>query len=244
MRDNMNADDIIMNESSKVFEEDTGWGVPGVPQYKLLDDDDAQTKRGPLIHTRSLPLPLRVKSGKITPEKLIIATAAEDIEIPWCKIKFVSVGLIAEKSEVDAKPFQFQKIMTGLMKGHEAAKDDKIVSFREVNLMDIFADGMDEPIRIDSSSVNYKSFLGKMSYTSFQNYFRLVHDIAIKCTEARFSENIRIFLLWKKDKVKKYSALHEYEDELMNCYNNLDKQLTWDKIDFTRQAWQQDEWKD
>lgn len=242
--DNLSADDIIMSGSPSVAQEDTGWGVPGVPQYKLLDDDDSSAKHGPLIHTRSLPLPLRVKSGKITPDKLIISTASEDIEIPWVKIKFISLGMVAEKSEVDAKPFQFQKIMTGLLKGHEAAKDDKIVSFREVNLLDFFADGMDEPIRIDSSNVNYKAFLGKMSYSSFQNFFRLVHDITVNCKEARFTENVRNFLLWKKDKVKKYPALHEYEDEFMNCYNRLDKMLTWDQIDFTRNAWQQEEWTD
>lgn len=225
---------------AEVISQEDGWGECGEAQYDLIED--VEKAHGPLQHRRVMPLPLRVKSGTINEAKLSVETANESIDIPWSKVRLVALGMVCERSEVEPEAYQLQRMVRGMVKG-KGKDDDKIVNIRETNLMDLYVDGIDEPIRFDSAHVNYRSLLPSVSFVSFQNFFRLVHTVASHCPSAMFTPSVVHFLQWKRDKLQRFGALHDFEDDTQSRLAALDKQVPFDQLDFSRRTWAQ-EWSD
>lgn len=212
------------------------------PAYMLREE--VARPRGPLRHERSLPLPFRVKSGQIREDVLVLETSSEVIEVPWDDVRMVALGTVLERMETDAAAYNIEKMMSGMtrmVKGGGGRDESKITSMRETHLIDLYVVGRQEPFRIDSAHVNYKAFLGQISYVSFQNFFRLVHGLASHARSAKFNDPLVHFLARRRDRMHKFNAVYDFEVDIQNKLQALDQQPGWDKLSLERSTWAE-EW--
>lgn len=206
------------------------------------EEGDSLPEHLPLFHKRATPLPNRVKSGYFTDEALVGETSGATIEIPWDSIEHVALGMIIERSEQDASAYKVQKLVKNfsrMAQGNVRDDDkDKIVTLKPTNFLDIYCSNREEPLRFDSSSINYRSFLkDKLSHVSFQNFFRLVREICQHSQKACFTDSVQAFLEWKRDKVKTYNTVHDFEHDTFLCFSRGRHLVSWADLDFTRTGW-------
>lgn len=206
------------------------------------EEGDSLPEHLPLFHKRATPLPNRIKSGYFTDEALVGETSGATIEIPWDSIEHVALGMIIERSEQDASAYKVQKLVKNfsrMAQGNVRDDDkDKIVTLKSTNFLDIYCSNREEPLRFDSSSINYRSFLkDKLSHVSFQNFFRLVREICQHSQKACFTDSVQAFLEWKRDKVKTYNTVHDFEHDTFLCFSRGRHLVSWADLDFTRTGW-------
>lgn len=239
-----------MSEEKVCLENNTEEGNPYIVSPDQKDDlalsnsegSDASPEHAPLFHKRATPLPNRIKSGYFTEEALVGETSGATIEIPWDSIEHVALGMIVERSEQDASAYKVQKLVKNfsrMAQGNVRDDDkDKIITLKPTNFLDIYSSSREEPLRFDSSSINYRSFLKeKLSHVSFQNFFRLVREICQRSQKAYFTDSVQAFLAWKRDKVKVYNTVHDFEHDTFLCFSRQRHLVAWSDLDFTRTGW-------
>jgi hypothetical protein len=208
-----------------------------------MEPAEAERRGGPLKHERSTPLPLRVKSGAMGQDFLLLETAHQTVDVPWEDIRFVALGWIEEERwEDDPKValVRMGEFLGGQNKAKKEATRPKNV--RESYYLDIFVEGRPEPFRLESSSLNYKAFLGQVSYISFQNFYRLVHRLCSGARQARFDDSLAAFLARRRDRVRRYRALYEFEAETQEVLQKrLAQQTDWSGLEFGPDRWAE-EW--
>ncbi|MGM9997925.1 MAG: hypothetical protein ACI38Q_00760 [Candidatus Bruticola sp.] len=208
----------------------------------LNDEEALINTNAPIFHKRAKPLPNRIKSGSFSETMITGETASDIIEIPWDSIEYVALGMIIERSEQDASAYKVQKLVRNFSRMaqgnvHEDDKD-KIVTLKPTNFLDIYCSDREEPLRFDSSSINYRSFLkDKLSHVSFQNFFRLVREVCLHCQKAYFTESVKAFLTWNRDRVKMYGTIHDFEHDTFLCLTKRRHLVAWSDLDFTRMGW-------
>ena len=197
------------------------------------------------IHERSLPIPLRVKTGEFKEQTFVAETANEKYEIAWDKVKLVCLGFVAERYDTEAAAYVTEKVindMGRMVKGGDSS-EGRIVSYIESHVLDVCVEGLAEPLRFESGIINYRAFLGRVSYVSFQNYFKFVHTFVSRCRQARFNENVKLFLAWQRRELHRCAAFHEHNEEVALSLNKLDSLLRFEDLDLSRTSWAQ-EWTD
>ncbi|MBQ7567861.1 hypothetical protein IJT17_03560 [bacterium] len=217
-----------------------------VDSLLMSDRRNAVVTNTPLNHGRSLPLPLRVKTGSFCDDKLIAETAKERYEIPWDSIKLVCLGFVAERYDTEAAAYVTEKMINDvgrMVKGGGDSSDGRIVSFKESHVLDVCAEGFAEPLRFEGGIINYRAFLGSVSFVSFQNFFRFVHTFVSHCRQARFNANVKNFLAWQRFELRRCAAFHEHNEEVAQALADPSDMLTFADLDLSRSAWAQ-EWFD
>ena len=216
---------------------------------QMILSSTSKTESGsnaPLRHGRSLPLPPRVKSGLFKEACFTVDTASQTFEIAWDKVTAVFLGFVNERQDTESAAYVTEKMvgdMGRMVKGVKSGDDGKIVSFRESQVLDVIVEGFDEPLRFESDNLNYRAFLGRVSYMSFQNFFKFVHTFVSRAKGARFNDNVAKFLTWNRYEIKRCGAFYEHDEEVANCLSNLDSLLKWEDLDLSRTSWAQ-EWSD
>ena len=217
--------------------------LAGSPEQlgSVSEADEEIVPKGTLHHKRVTPLPTRIKSGTIGEEALQLESAHRLFEIPWPEIEYVALGMIQERVEQEATAYKMQKIVdssSNRKNGSIDSKTGKLISYKPTYILDIYCSGRSDCLRFDSAYLNYRSFLGqKISHVSFQNFFRLVHDICSKCTQAAFTKDIAYFLTWNRDKLKYYDSLNDFENDIFFLRSKSERFLSWQEIDFSRSTW-------
>lgn len=231
-------------------------GLPNAPhgqtneQHELLNTVLASgiqelSSATPLNHGRSLPLPLRVKTGAIAEDHFVAETAKDYFTVPWDKVKLVCLGFVEERYDTEATAYATQKLINdmGRMVKGGSPDEGKIVSFKESQILDVCVEGFAEPLRFEANNLNYRAFLGKVSFMSLQNFFRFVRAFASHCQQARFTPNVKHFLAWQRFELRRFPAFHDYNESVSLALANLDKQLVFADLDFSRTSWAQ-EWSE
>lgn len=196
------------------------------------------------MHERSTPLPRRVKSGKITDQALTFDIPdQEPLEVPWDQVELMALGLIEETPTDVSGPKGAMRQMFGKLTGKASDNEErKMRQVREVYLLDVFVAHHDRPFRMDSATVNYKAFLGAdMSFVSFQNFFRLATRLARNAINAKFDESLVHFFNRRRDQVRKYSAVYDFELELQQIRQKMEHLPGHDQLKLERETWA-DEW--
>ncbi|MBQ7502067.1 hypothetical protein IJT93_05045 [bacterium] len=197
--------------------------------------------KGTLHHKRVTPLPTRIKSGTIGEDTLQLESAHKLFEIPWAEIEYVALGMIQEKVEQDATAYKMQKLVessANRKNGSIDSKTGKLVSYKPTYILDIYCRGRNDCLRFDAAYVSYRSFLGKnICHVSFQNFFRMVHDICSRCTQAYFTKEVAYFLTWNRDKLKFYDSLNDFENDIFILRSKTERFLSWEEMDFSRSSW-------
>ena len=177
---------------------------------------------GVVQHQRSFPLPLRVRSGAISPEFLRL----EGAEIAWTDIRLFSLGIIHHSLGNMEPPSGMVRQMFGKIMGKNDRADKKVKSHQEFILLDLYLESQDAPFRFDSANINYREFLGSdVAFISMHNFYRLFVRLLRGGVKARVNDNAAAFLARRREQMRLYGAMYDYEldaqGDLRNRYDTL-----------------------
>ena len=175
-------------------------------------------------------VPIRIKSGHIENEALIIETSGSLQTIPFDSIEYICLGMIEEKLTTSDPPkSNMRNMIQGLLGGGDKADKNKKIqpSSRTTHILDIYIKDTQAPFRIDSSSINYKEFLGKISYVSADNFRLLVTNICSMSKQSKFNAPLGTFLTRGKEKPQIFDSRHEFELTSVKKRQELEKEPSW-----------------
>lgn len=161
-------------------------------------------------------LPVRIKSGAFEEDRLIISNDVEYAEIPFEKIEYIHLGCVEEVLGTGEAPQSnirqsLKRMFMG--EGGKDGKDKQIKPSRRSSMfLDIYIHGRLAPYRIDSSSVNYKSFLKKMSYISRENFKIFVEEICRRADKSYVNPNVAHILGAEVRKIGKHRTLLDFDE--------------------------------
>lgn len=187
---------------------------------------------GVVQHQRSFPLPLRVRSGAIGPEALRL----EGAEIAWADVRLISMGIIHHSLGNMEPPSGMVRQMFGKMMGKNDRAEKKAKNHQEFILLDIYLESQDAPFRFDSANINYREFLGSdVAFISMHNFYRLFVRLLRGAVNARVNDNAAAFLARRRELMRPYGALYDFELDAQGDLRNRYEQLKATKdFDLTR----------
>lgn len=192
-------------------------------------------------YERATPLPSRIRDGSFEEDHLNAAGQ----EIPYETIEFIALGVIdqmVKDSELKKGPLRqmVKKVTAGEDK--DSAKE-RAKQTREIFILDVFTTLQDQAFRFEGSSVNYKSFLDKVGYVSFHNFFRFCVHFARKVPHAKCTASLAGLLSKRREKMAHYPDFHDFELEVQQQLRNDRDILNIEELDLSRDSWM-DEWTD
>lgn len=193
---------------------------------------------GAVHHTRSTPLPMRCRAGLINEDHLTL----EGVEIPWNTVRLLAVGQIHHTLGDMEGPKTMMRQMFGKVMGKDA-KDDRGKSprYQEFVFLDVIAKGYESPFRLESANINYRQFLeGEVAFISWHNFYKLVVRIARHATEAHLTESAQAFLNRRREQMKKFGAVYDFEMDTQHCLSRLDTLPVAGASDLSRENWASD----
>ena len=196
------------------------------------------TTPGAVHHTRSTPLPMRCRAGLIAEEHLTL----EGVEIPWSQIQLLAVGQIHHSLGDMDGPKTMMRQMFGKVLGKDA-KDDKKAGprYQEFVFLDVIAQGYDSPFRLEAANINYRQFLdGEVAFISWHNFYKLVVRIARLARAARVTESAQAFLNRRREQMKKFGAVYDFETDTQHALARLDTMPAVGEADLSRENWAAD----
>ncbi len=186
----------------------------------------------------TLKIPIRTKSGSINDEALHIITSCESKIIPWSSIEYICLGAIDDRvAAADGPKSNMRSVIRKLFFGEKMQDDSAKPAIRTQYILDIYIKDREAAYRFDSSTINYKAFLGEVSYVSFLNFKKLVKLIADRARDSYFNRSLLSLLMKKNDRVHHYGSSYDFELECQNNRSNLDREVHWEnlgsEIDYT-----------
>lgn len=165
---------------------------------------------------------VRVKSGKISPETLVINTLKGEKEISWQDIEFMCLGIISEVIPSIHGPVPpIKKMVTNVLLGKGSEKEEKVKNIRTSYILDIFIKEKNEVLRFDSAYINYKSFLETIDYISLNNFKTLLKKISNLAAECVKDKCLCAFLDNQRDSLIYYKSLNDFEIESLQLKDKL-----------------------
>ncbi|MBI2251973.1 MAG: hypothetical protein HYU63_04385 [Armatimonadetes bacterium] len=166
-------------------------------------------------------LPLKIKRGEIKEDCLILETKEKKMEIPWEEIKLLQLGILEEELPSPQKPnYGIQKIIRKIFFG-ESEKDYLIKSHRKIYLLNFFI--KDEILQLDSSNVDYRSFLKEAEYISLNNFKKLIQGFLKFLKNTYLDPSLLAFLKNNKEDIKSYKNIYDFELEGNYLLKDLSK---------------------
>lgn len=171
-----------------------------------------------------VPVPVRVKSGSMESDGLMIFTSNKTEKFGWNDVDLIALGIIREKIMDDAPKSEVRKMVRSLLFGESVKAQHNDKPHRETYLLDIYVKGRESPYRIDHTVVNYKSFLGKCGYSSLENFKMLAGEISKSIDSSKIDANMKIYTKGSRDGLVKYKTVYDFELECQNILINKDRQ--------------------
>ena len=187
-----------------------------------------------VLHERGIPLALRVRSGHFEEGGLNL----EGAQVFWGDIEFIALGTIRHVlGSLDA-PKGMMRQVVGKMMGKSERAESKAARFQESVFLDLYSSSHDAPFRFEAANINYKSFLGKdAQYISQHNFYRLVVRLARGAQKASLNDNALAFILRRRDQVRSYAAVYDFELEVQNDLARLEHLTKTTQIDLSRDSY-------
>lgn len=202
---------------------------------------DQEPRAKELIHERGTPLPTRVRDGQFEEEHLVL----EGLRVPWGDVYFLALGIIDQVvKDNDGPKGVFRKMMGKAMgKDDDSKSSNRGRQVSEVYILDLFIEGYEQAFRFDSGAINYRQFLDEVGYISLHNFFKFCVHLARRTSQARFDQSLVGFLARRREQVRHYDAIYDFELELQSLIDKLDDQTEQQQVDLSRDSWM-DEWSD
>lgn len=192
---------------------------------------------GAVHHTRSTPLPMRCRAGFITEEALHL----EGTEVPWNTVELLAVGQIHHSLGDMEGPKTMMRQMFGKVMGKDGKDDKKAPRYQEFVFLDVIARGHESPFRLEAANINYRQFLdGEVAFISWHNFYKLVVRVARHATQARLTESAQAFLNRRREQMKKFGAVYDFELDTQHALSRLDTLPATKEADLSRENWAAD----
>ncbi|MDQ7822155.1 MAG: hypothetical protein RDV48_05105 [Candidatus Eremiobacteraeota bacterium] len=176
-------------------------------------------------------IPVRIKSGFFTEENLHIITQCEEKDIPLSQIEYVCLGAIEELvGGAEAPKSNVRSVIRKFLFGEKTEDEHVKPTKRTLFIVDIYVKGLDAAYRFDSSNINYKSFLGEVSYISFHNFKRLFKTLVDHTKESFFNKSAVALLMKRQDKITRYPSVYDFELECQNRRTRLSDEIHWKSL--------------
>lgn len=186
---------------------------------------------GQVLHERGIPLALRVRSGFFEEKGLNL----EGAQVEWADIEYVALGIIHHSLGSMEPPKGMMRSVVGKIMGKNDRAEAKAPRYQESVFLDLYSSKHDAPFRFEAAAINYRSFLGKDAlYISQHNFYRLLVRIARASTAARVNDNAYYYIIRRRDQVKTYAAIYDYELESQNDLGRLEFLRTTTELDLSR----------
>lgn len=207
----------------------------GVEMLSAFDTGERLSESsGAVVHERGIPLALRVRSGFIDDKGLNL----EGAQVAWTDIEFISLGIIRHSLGSMDPPKGMMRQVVGKIMGKNDRAESKAPRYQESVFLDLYSSSHDAPFRFEAANINYRAFLGKdAAYISQHNFYKLLVRIARNSTEARLNENAYNFLIRRRDQVKNYAAIYDYELESQTELGRLDFLRKTSDMDLSREKY-------
>ncbi|MBS2034391.1 hypothetical protein JST97_05360 [bacterium] len=214
------------------------------------DDDDVEVietfatgekfseSSGQVLHERGIPLALRVRSGFFEENGLNL----EGAQVDWADIEYIALGIIHHSLGSMDPPKGMMRQVVGKIMGKNDRAEAKAPRYQESVFLDLYSSKHDAPFRFEAAAINYRSFLGKDAlYISQHNFYRLLVRIARASTAARVNDNAYYYIIRRRDQVKTYAAIYDYELESQNDLGRLEFLRTTTELDLSRDSYTSEE---
>ncbi|MHC9540894.1 MAG: hypothetical protein AB9903_15425 [Vulcanimicrobiota bacterium] len=179
----------------------------------------------------SLKIPIRIKSGSVDDEAIHIITSCESRNIPWGSVEYICLGAIDERiGASDGPKSNMRNVIRKLFFGEKTQDDNAKPDMRTQYILDIYVKDQDAAYRFDSTNINYKAFLGEVSYVSFLNFKKLVKLISDHARNSYFNRSLLALLMKKNDKVHHFNSVYDFELECQNTRTRLDREIHWENL--------------
>lgn len=186
---------------------------------------------GQVLHERGIPLALRVRSGFFEDNGLNL----EGAHVNWEDIEFISLGVIHHSLGSMEPPKGMMRQVVGKIMGKNDRAEQKAPRYQESVFLDLYSSKHDAPFRFEAAAINYKSFLGKDALMiSKHNFYRLLVRIARAATKAAVNDNAYYYILRRRDQVRTYPAVYDYELESQTDLGRLEFLRKTHEVDLTR----------
>jgi hypothetical protein len=193
---------------------------------------------GQVLHERGIPLALRVRSGFFEEGGLNL----EGAQVDWADIEYVALGIIHHSLGSMEPPKGMMRSVVGKIMGKNDRAEAKAPRYQESVFLDLYSSKHDAPFRFEAAAINYRSFLGKDAlYISQHNFYRLVVRIARASMAARVNDNAYYYIIRRRDQVKTYPAIYDYELESQNDLGRLEFLRTTTELDLSRDTYTTEE---
>jgi len=158
-------------------------------------------------------LPTRVKAGEFTPTSLAMETSTGRVVIPWQQVELITLGVIEEGLGEKTSRSGVRNMVRKLLFGESSQEQQQKPRIRETWLLDVYTVDNPSAYRFDSGMVNYRSFLGQVSYSSAQNFLRLAARLVSSASDSRLDASVMALLSGQRDRIRRYGAVYDYELE-------------------------------
>lgn len=193
-------------------------------QYEHLDEGRIPT-----------PIPIRIKSGRIENDQMVIHTSKTTKKISWEDIELLSLGIVhVEKGTGEAPKSGIRIRLRQILLGDPDRQMDKKKEWRNTYLLDIYVKGEQTPYRIDHSSINYRSILKNPGYVSSSNFRKLVIKIAYHSNNARLDPCMIAYIAQEKNKLKFYNTVYDFELESQVYRKHIHKLIPRVEVDIPK----------
>ena len=193
---------------------------------------------GQVLHERGIPLSLRVRSGFFEEGGINL----EGAQVAWEDIEYIALGIIHHSLGSMEPPKGMMRQVVGKIMGKNDRADSKSPRYQESVFLDLYSSKHDAPFRLEAAAINYRSFLGKDAlYISQHNFYRLLIRITRASTQARVNDNAYYYIIRRRDQVKNYPAVYDYELESQTDLGRLEFLRTTGELDLTRDSYTSEE---
>lgn len=176
-------------------------------------------------------LPIRVRSAVLKADPIQVSTSRGDFLIPRDSVVFISFGIIDEEVGFsESRQSSLRKMIRSALFGEDQGTETSPKSFRHVHLMDIFVKGEERPFRIDGAHFNYRSVLDEVSHNSADNFRNLMASLIRSCPNCFFTRSAQGFILRRKEEVKHYNGVYDFEIESQQCRRRMDEQIPCERL--------------
>jgi hypothetical protein len=179
-------------------------------------------------------LPVRVKSGEFSEGALNLETANGRCEVSWDQVEFICLGVIEDQvGEGPANRSGLRNMVRKLFFGENNNEQVKRKT-RDTYLLDVYVRGQEPPYRFEAINVNYRSFLGRVSYISAKNFLRLVARLASKSRESYLDASTVALLEATRERIRRYASVNDFELESTLHRERLDTQTKCSSLEIGR----------
>ncbi len=171
-------------------------------------------------------LPLRVRSMMLKAGSFQVSTSSGEFVIPRDSVVFITFGIIDEEVGFsEARQSGLRKMIRGMVFGEEQVPHAPQKSYRHVHLMDVFVKGEERPFRIDGAHFNYRLILDEVGHNSNENFRNFMASLISLCPNCYFTRSVQGFILRRKEEVKHYNGVYDFEIDSQQARRRMDEQI-------------------